>query len=186
MGKQATQVVNQLHESEARWFAVRTGYKREKQVLKRLSARGLEAYLPIMTVTRHYTRKTKTVELPLFTCYVFVKITKSAYVPVLEDPDVSGFVKIAKDLIAIPEEEITLLRRIVGEQIKLEAQPIRFELGDEVELIHGQLTGLRGKLVDKGNQKQLVVDLQHIGFSLRLEVAPAHLRLLRRTVALAG
>ena len=55
------------------------------------------------------------VEKPLINCYVFVLITKQHYLPVLETENVAGFVKSSKDLRAIPEAEMEILRRITLE-----------------------------------------------------------------------
>ena len=107
-----------LHEQEPRWFAVYTRYKREKLVAKRLREKGIEVYLPLQHFTRKYTRKVKEVSLPLISCYVFTRIVKKEYVPVLETPDVVQFVRIAKNLISIPPHEIQILQRVVGEQIR--------------------------------------------------------------------
>ena len=87
---------NHLHETEPRWFAVYTRYKREKLVAQQLRDKGIEVYLPLQHFTRRYTRKIKKVEMPLISCYVFARITKKEYVPVLETPDVVQFVRFAK------------------------------------------------------------------------------------------
>lgn len=174
-GKQVTSR-NQLDQHEARWFAVYTKYKREKQVFKRLQERGIEAYLPLQAFTRRYTRKVKHVELPLISCYIFTKITKPEYVPVLETPDVVNFVKLAKEVIAIPEAEMELMKRVVGEGQEVEVTPNAYEPGDEVEVIGGSLTGLRGKLVEKQGEKNFIIELENLGYEMRMFVNPAWLR----------
>jgi len=171
---------NHLHPDEFRWFAVYTRFKREKQVQIRLEEKGITTYLPLQEFTRRYTRKVRQVKIPLISCYLFVRITRREYVRVLEDADVVQFVRFGKNLIAIPEEEINVLRRVVGEQIEVEAEPIELAEGDEVEIIGGQLTGLRGKLVARKNEKNLLIELDHIGYALRLQVPPEFLRRVRR------
>lgn len=168
---QAT-VVNQLDEQEARWFAVYTRFRREKQVLKYLSERGIQAYLPIQSFTRRYTRKIKHVQLPLINCYIFTKITKQEYVPVLETPDVVNFVRFAKDLIAIPDAEMNVMKRVVGEGIEIDAQPGSYQLGDEVEIVGGNLTGLKGWLVETASEKNFVIELENLGYTLRMSLDP--------------
>lgn len=165
-----------LDDTEPRWFAVYTRYKREKMVHKRLRERGIHTYLPLQHVTRHYTRKVKHLELPLISCYIFTKITKESYVPVLEDPDVVKFVRTAKDLIAIPEEQIEVLRRIVGEGVDVAVATDEFRVGDDVEVIGGQLTGLKGLLVEKEGEKFFVVELDFIDTALRMKIDPKYLR----------
>jgi len=159
-----------LHPTEERWFAIYTRYKREKIVHKELTAKGIESYLPLQTVIRHYTRKRKKVELPLISCYLFVKITKPSYVPVLEVEDVVKFVRFSKNMIAIPEKEIQLLKQIMGEGIPIVAEKKAFRKGDQVEIIGGNLTGLKGILVGEHGEKEVIIDLDTMGYSLRMQV----------------
>lgn len=172
-GENKKKVVNQLDEHEARWFAVYTKFKREKQVLKQLTEKGIQAYLPLQSFTRRYTRKVRHVELPLINCYIFTKITKDEYVPVLETQDVVAFVKFAQDLIAIPTHEIEIMKRVVGEGIEIDVQAGSYQLGDEVEIIGGNLTGLRGWLVAADSEKNFVIELENLGYSLRMTVDPS-------------
>lgn len=171
---------NHLDEQEARWFAVYTRYKREKQVLKRLQEKGIETYLPLQRVKRYYTRKVKQVELPLISCYLFTKITKPEYIPVLDTPDVVKFVRFSKNLISIPEREIKLIQRVVGEDIELEIEPTRqMRKGDEVEIIGGRLTGLKGTLVSLEGKKHFVIELENLGYAMRMQVDPQYIRKIR-------
>ncbi len=170
--------INQLHEAEARWFAVYTGFKREKLVRQRLQTRGIESYLPLQRTTRYYTRKIRHVDLPLISCYVFVRIVRKEYVPVLEDPDVLYFVKQRSDLIAIPEREIDILKAVTGEHIEVEVTPIAGSPipGDEVEIIKGRLFGLKGTLIEQQNSRRVVIELEHLGLALRLQLELDHIR----------
>lgn len=170
-----TMYENHLDKVEPRWFAIYTKFKREKLVCRQLEEKGITAYLPIQHMTRHYTRKIKHVELPLISCYVFTKITQPQYIPVLETVDVVKFVQFSRNLISIPETEIQLMRRITGEKIDLEVVPVGYQIGDEVEIIRGNLTGLRGKLIKTGN-KNFLIDLTHIGYSISMEIDPSLLR----------
>ena len=130
---------NHLDEHEARWFAVYTRPKGEKMAFRYLTQKRVTAYLPLQKLVRQYASKRKTVELPLITCYIFVKITSKEYVKVLETENVLNFVKFNKNLIAIPEDEIELMKRLLGEGWEVEATPLDFVEGDEVEIIKGRL-----------------------------------------------
>ena len=164
---------NHLHEREARWFAVCTKYKREKLVLQRLQEQGIESYLPLQILTRRYTRKVRTVELPLISRYIFTRIVKRQYVSILETPDVSGFVRFSRNLLSIPDSEIRLLQRITGERLELTASPLAIHLGDEVEIAAGKLAGVRGILLEKENKYNFLVELKCIGTSLHIQINPA-------------
>ena len=161
---------NHLDEQEARWFAVYTRPKGEKMAFRYLTQKNITAYLPLQKLIRHYPSKKKIVELPLITCYIFVKIMKRDYVRVLETENVLNFVKFNRNLIAIPEEEIDIMKRVLGEGWEVEANPMDFTEGDEVEIITGRLLGLRGKLIEAANKTQFVVELENLGYSLRMNV----------------
>lgn len=170
------QTENHLSKFEARWFAVYTHYKREKIVAKRLTNKGIEHFLPLQTLTRRYTRKVKRVELPLINCYIFVKITKPEYVSVLQTEDVLKFISFRRNLISIPEQEINVLRLVVGQNIEVEVERGSISIGDEVEIIGGQLTGLRGTLLEQRSDKNFVVELEKLGYSLLMQLDPQLLR----------
>lgn len=176
---------SQLHDMQAaqeelKWYAVYTKYKREKLIHRRLKEKGIETYLPLQQFTRHYKRKKRVVELPLISCYLFTKITRKEEVPVLETPDVVQFVKFNNKLAAIPEEEIRLMKRIVGEEVELEVEPAGLRRGDVVEIIGGNLTGVRGILLQKQSKKNFLVELTHTGYALCMQIDPALLRAVKR------
>lgn len=183
MSTTAPQPENHLHSREARWFAVYARYKREKLVAKRLQEKGIECYLPLQQFTRHYPRKVKKVELPLISGYLFTKITKKEYVPVLETQDVVQFVRFSRNLISIPEREIDIIRRVVGEKVEIEVEPNAFRTGDEVEIIGGQLTGMKGILLERRSDKNFVIELDSLGYSLLMQIEPALLQRVRAGAA---
>lgn len=170
--------INQLSDTEPRWFAVYTRYKREKLVLKELQRRGIHAYLPLQTVTRYYTRKVKTVHLPLISCYMFVQITRSEYVPVLEVPDVLHFVRFRKDLLSIPEREIDIMRMVCGEDVEVEVSEGPMAPGDRVEIMGGRLTGMQGTLMEQSGTHRFVVALDSLGVQLAMEIPKERLNRL--------
>ncbi len=177
---------NQLSLDEPRWFAIYTNFKREKLVQKMLVQKGIENYLPLQKATRRYARKVRTVELPLISGYVFVKIVKSQYIPVLETEHVLRFIRFSKNLLAIPESEIELIKRVVGEGLEIEMEPAGYQEGDEVEIVGGNLTGLRGKLVSRDGKKKFTIELENLGYTLRLSVDAGLLHKINKPAAAAS
>ena len=167
---------NHLDPNQAKWFAVCTPYKREKYICNLLTRKGITSYLPIQKVTRQYTRKIKTLELPLINCYVFVHITKADYVKVLETEQVSHFLRIGKNLLSIPDEEISLIRRILGESLPISAKKTTYHEGEQVEIIAGNLTGIEGTLIKIEGKNRVIVDLKYLGYSLNMHIDPSLLR----------
>jgi transcription antitermination factor NusG len=125
---------------------------------------------------RRYTRSTRWVEKPLINSYVFVKIVKDQYVPVLETENVAGFVKFSKNMIAIPEAEIDLLKRVTLEDgLDVEAVPGGLAEGDPVEIAAGNLMGLKGRIVKVEGKRKFQVELQYLFHSLLITVDAAFL-----------
>jgi len=163
--------INQLSKTESRWFAVYTKYKCEKYVAEHLSKKKIEAYVPLMTRTRRYARKIKQYEVPLINCYVFVHILKNQYITTLETEYVMSFLRQGRDLIAIPPSEIDLLKRVAGDATEaIETSQAGFMHGEEVEVTSGHLAGMRGKVVERTGKKSFIVDLDTIGFQLRINI----------------
>lgn len=172
---------NHLDKTEARWFAVYTRYKREKMVFKDLERKGIETYLPIQKLYKIYASKKKLVEKPLFSCYLFVKITKEQYRIVQDAEGVVDFVSFSKNLISIPENEIEIVKRIVGESLEIALEDHSYFEGDLVEVVSGTLSGLKGKLLDKKGKKNFLLQLNQIGYNLLIEINPKDIRKIDRS-----
>ena len=162
------------------WYALYVRFKSEKQVQKQLSAQGIDAYVPLLRRTKRYTRKIKHYEIPLIGCYVFVRIYPNQHALALQAPHVMGYVRQAKEKARIPDNEIDLLKQITGELYPLELVQTHYDTGDWVEIIQGQLTGLKGRIIRTLGKQGMLIELEHIGIALRLEVDPAHIRPLPR------
>ncbi len=163
---------NHLHPVVPRWFAVWVEVKREKRVFEFLQKKNIESYLPLQKKRKHYTkRKPEWVEIPLLRGYVFVRIVQDDYCCVLQTQHVKNFLKIRKNLLAIPDAEIDLLKRFLGQQdyevslLKNEWTP-----GDRVRIVQGPLVGQEGVLVKKKNKRFFVVQLEIVGEKLGIGI----------------
>jgi transcription antitermination factor NusG len=171
-----TDVRQQLHDTEPRWFAVHTRSKSEKFVWRMLAKKGIAAYLPLQQFVRQYGRTKRVVEKPLINCYVFVHIIQNQYVSVLETENVSGFVKFNKQVVAIPEAEIALIRRVTMETgLDISASNGDLVTGDRVEISAGTLMGLRGKVVRQEGKRRFQIELATLGLQLLITVDAAFL-----------
>ena len=174
----AAQSVNHLHATEARWFAVYVNYKREKQTERDLRNRGIEVYLPLKAFTRVYASKKRVVQLPLLSRYIFVRIIRDEYVTVLQNSHVLGFVKEQRHLRSVRAEEIELLRRVAGDTRVVEVRQGQISIGEEVELITGNLAGMRGQFVRNQGKSNFIIQLESLGVHLEIEVNSSDLRRL--------
>src|SRR5271169_5492192 len=61
-------------ETEAEtWYGLQTRPRHEKVVVQRLAERGVTTLLPLVTEVHRWSDRKKSVEMPLFSCYVFAK-----------------------------------------------------------------------------------------------------------------
>ena len=173
---------NHLAIDTRKWFAIYTKFRAEKYVVEQIKRKGISAYLPLINKTKRYVRKVKHSQIPLINCYAFVFIDQSEYIKVLETEYLLKFIKQGKNLISIPQIEIDLLERIVCADILTIAETLKFTEGERVEIIRGQLTGLKGKLIAQKNKNEFVVELINVGYQLKLDINPAFLRPLQSSL----
>ena len=158
------------------WYAITTKFKCEKYVAEVLRRKGLESYVPLLRRTRRYTRKIKTYDIPLISCYAFVSIAPEDKVRVLEVPYVHNFVRFSGKIVPVPENEMQMMRRVVGEISDVIAEPKQWRQGDKVEVIAGSLTGIQGILVEQNGKHEFVIELETLGYQLRMVVDRSVLR----------
>lgn len=163
-------IVNHLHDTQARWFAIHTKYKAEKFITSQLLKQNITAYTPLLESVHRYGKKVKSHQVPLIHNYVFVKITKHDYVPVLETQYVFRFVKQGQHLVCIPDREIQILKQIVGEEYRATLADMDLVIGDVVEVIGGNLTGLTGKLISTKGNHNMLVELENIACQFQIEI----------------
>jgi transcription antitermination factor NusG len=162
---------NHLNDSEPRWFAVRTRFRDEKVAFKMLNTYGIQTYLPIQKLIRRYGKKVRHVEMPLINSFVFVKICSHEYKTVLQTEYVTGFLKLGQNILSIPDEQIELMRRLLGEGVELTVEPtMAYEKGDWVEVTAGSLLGLRGVLVNIQGKDKMLVELINSGYTLQISI----------------
>ena len=163
--------INHLDKQEKRWFAVYTKYKCEKFVTTLLDKKRIVSYVPLQTVVKRYQRKIKKYDIPLINNYVFVHITSKEYIAVLETEYVYKFIRQGKNLISIPGWEIDTLKQIVGDiEYMAPVNSSSLLIGEEVEIVSGQLSGLSGKIVSKQGKKSFVIELKNIGFEFHVQI----------------
>ncbi len=151
------------------WYAVHTRHQHERLVARTLANKGFETFLPLYTEVRQWRDRVKKVEVPLFTCYVFLRGDLDRRLPVLTTPGVHGLLCSAGKLAGIPEEEIEAVRSVVENEINVEPHPF-LKCGDLVRVKSGALRGLEGFLVRKKGQARLVISVTLLERSIAAEV----------------
>lgn len=155
---------------EKDWFAVYVWSNQEKLVERHLQARDIESYLPVQTVSKRWkNRTTVTLEIPLFTGYVFVKIARSQCSKVLEIPSVHSIVGNGREALALPRAEIEALRAGLKDR-QVESHPF-IKVGEMARIRTGAMAGLKGVIVRVNAQLRVVLSVDAIARSIAVHVS---------------
>jgi transcriptional antiterminator RfaH len=153
-----------------RWYAVYTRSRGEKKVTEHMHKHGYEAYLPMVKTLRQWSDRKKKVELPLISCYVFVHVSEREYYSILETPGAVRYVTFEGKAAPIPESQINAMRKAIEGNLAVEATTEKFEPGKMVKIISGPMNGMEGELLSFNNKSSLIIRLDNIGYSLKVEI----------------
>ena len=156
--------------SNSSWYALYTRHQHEKIVDQILTNKGFSTFLPLYATTHSWKDRTKSLQLPLFPCYVFLKGGIERRLQILTTPGLYGLVSSAGQPATIPDIEIEAIRRVVESGTRVEAHPY-LRCGNWVRVKNGPLTGIEGILVRKKNISRLVLSVEILGTAAAIEVA---------------
>jgi transcription antitermination factor NusG len=151
------------------WWALYTRHQHEKAVAEMLSAKDFEVFLPLYQAVRTWRNRKKTVSLPLFPCYVFVRGGIHRRLQVVSTPGIHMILFHGEQVARIPEAEIEAVRRAVEGPYRIEPHPF-LKCGDRVRVIRGSLEGVEGLLVRKKNLCRLVLSVDMMAQSVAVEI----------------
>jgi len=151
------------------WYAIRVKSKRERVVTACLEYRGLEPFLPLYRARHQWSDRTKDVELPLFSGYVFCRLDARFRLPVLTIPGVLKFVDINKTPVPVDDSEITSLKAIASSGYAAAPWPY-LEAGKRVRIEHGVLKDLEGFIIVVKNRWRVIVSVTLLRRSVAVEV----------------
>jgi transcription antitermination factor NusG len=154
---------------EKNWFAVFTVPRHEKRIETYFQIRGIENFLPIYQKQSQWKGGSKkTLQLPLFSNYIFVRISQGERVPVLKVPGVIVVLGGGPNPMPIPDSYIDSLREGLRGG-KIEPHPC-LTVGTRVRIRSGVMAGMQGILLRKKNNLRVVVTLEMIMKSVTVEV----------------
>lgn len=152
------------------WHVVRTKTKCEKFVRNRILEMGMDAFVPVRKRTARYNRKVKVYELPLITCYTFIRLDTSRKNEILALPYVQGMLRMGGKECLVSEREIQWLQKISGTDHDMKTEMLTMLEGDKVILAYGQLAGMEGVIVSQRSKNEVIVALESLGLQMVIQV----------------
>lgn len=158
---------------EAGWYVAYTSARHEKAVARQLDARKVNTFLPLYQAVRFWNGRRAEVQLPLFPGYVFLRISLSERLRVLQVPGVVHLVGVRGRLAPIADSEIEALRQICS---NARAMPHPFlTIGKRARVGSGPLAGLEGLVVRRKGSLRFVLSITLIQRSVAVEMDAADL-----------
>lgn len=157
---------------EKNWYALYTRSRHEKVVNTDLQKRGIETFLPLRKVKRHWSDRIKEIEEPLFKGYVFVHISPAYRLEVLRTQGSVRLVGFKGGPVPVPEKDLTAIRRFLEEEIAIDPYPYLTK-GEKVYIRSGPFKGVEGFIIRKNRQMRLVISLDLLFQSISVEIDEA-------------
>lgn len=159
------------------WYAVYVKSRHEKKVAALLESKNVEAYVPLRKTLKQWSDRKKWVEEPVISSYVFVNILLSERDIVLRISGVVGFVRNNKEDALIADNEMNVMKSILGVpniDVSLEGHDLR--IGEVCEVVAGPLVGTKVKLCEIKGKNKVGVYIENLKMSLIFEINPAYLK----------
>jgi len=138
------------------WYAIYTRPRHEKKVNAQLTEKEIETFLPLISRKRQWKDRKKTVEMPLFSSYLFVDFEYKYRFDVLETDGVVKIVNFNGSPAVVPDWQIESLRQML-------ASPKTVQLENYIR---------PGEIVEvtEGHSNRLVLSIEGIMQSVSVEV----------------
>ena len=157
------------------WFAVWTRARAEKVVADQLCRKQIEAFLPTVARWSRWKDRKKKIDWPLFPGYSFARFDPRDTLDVLKCVGVASIITVEGKPAPIPHEEIAAIQRLVQTALQFDPCPLINE-GDLVEVLHGPLKGVVGRLIRKGPQAKLLLSITMINRAVAVSFDAADVR----------
>lgn len=156
---------------EFNWYAIHTKPRHEKWIAGQLQQKGVFTFLPLLQQIHQWSDRRSKVEVPMFSCYAFVRIVQAAEerLKILRTPGVLGFVGSEREGTPIPSDQIENLQIALREKIPCAVHPF-IRVGQRVRVRGGSLDGMEGILLRQGKEESLIVSVELLQRSVAIQV----------------
>lgn len=157
-----------LGQVEGRWWLLHTKPRQEKALAWDLYDRGLDYFLPLIRTTRRYGRRSTSVELPLFTGYLFASCaSEHERYQALATQRVANLIEILDQSQFIRELDHVYLA--VKSPRKVRLYP-GLKRGRRCRVVSGSLKGVEGVVIRRAGAARVFIDVTLLGQSAVVDV----------------
>jgi transcription antitermination factor NusG len=157
------------NDAYSEWFVAQVRGGREFSVAEHLTQRKYEAFVPSYCERRRWYDRTKIIDRPLFSGYVFWRSYGQVFGRVVEVPGVSRPVGDHQGPSPVAAWEIENLKRVIQMQVSLEPWPTP-DRGQRVRIQAGPLRGIEGVVLSGKKRHRLVLSVSLLQRAVAAEV----------------
>jgi transcriptional antiterminator RfaH len=158
--------VNAISINIFEWYVIYTHANFEKKVYSSLKQRDIICFLPLVKVTRQWSDRKKTIEVPLFPNYLFVYTTVNDKIKILEISKEARYVKFNGAAVTVSDTEINAIKKFMNDPSVVMDECLE---GDNVKIMDGPFIGLTGIIYEKRGKERFGIKLKSINKFLSVE-----------------
>ncbi len=156
--------------SRDRWYALQVRTRWESSTATLLCGKGYQTFFPTYTTEKRWRRgMSNGTSAPLFPGYVFCQFDPHMRLPVLVTPGVIAVVGRGRTPIPVEDSEIEAIQRVVSSGFQAIPWPY-LEVGQQVRIQNGALSGIEGILTSIRGTRRIVVSVSLLCRSVALEI----------------
>jgi transcription antitermination factor NusG len=155
--------------TNALWYALSVRPRFESVVVRNLSAKGYEVFLPTYISKRRWSDRTKSVESALFPGYLFCRLDVQQRLPILITPGVRFIVSRGKIPEPIDQSELNAVRLVMERAAVYEPHPY-LTVGQAVRIKRGSLYGLTGVAIQIKDNCRLIISVNLLQRSVAVDI----------------
>jgi transcription antitermination factor NusG len=170
--------------NEKKWFALYTRARWEKKVSEILTRKKFENYCPINKVVRQWSDRKKIVHEPLFTSYVFVKVSEFEIAPLRQLQGVVNFVYWLGKPAVVRDSEIEAIKDFLAGHVNIKLEKTPINANDKVRVLSGPLMELEGEVLSV-KSRTVRVALPSLGYLMFAEVETENVKVISHVIPAA-
>lgn len=161
-----------------KWYAVYTRPRWEKKVAELLTEKQVKNYCPLNRMIKQWSDRKKVVYEPLFTSYVFVRITEAEITALRDVIGIINFVYWLGKPAVIRDAEIEIIREFLHEHSNVHIEKPNVRIDDAIKVTSGPLMNREGVIVVV-KHNTVKVELRSLGCIMYAELDKANVELVR-------
>jgi transcription antitermination factor NusG len=141
---------------EMKWHAVYTKPNCERKVAEILTRRKFINYCPLNRVSRPGSENKNVYEVPLFSSYVFVKISETQCSQLRHIDGIINFLYWMGKPVIIEESEVDMIRRFLDGHINVKVEKTGVGINDTLSIVSGSLMEQDKEVINIKNKKTTI------------------------------